>query len=67
MGSCASDVFRVLFCGEEFNWGYKFTKEALQDDADIVVSESSWLSCLEQALVVSNQDQQGADAACFNH
>lgn len=37
MGSCASDVFRVLFCGEEFDWGYKFTKEALQDDTDIVV------------------------------
>ncbi|BDA43435.1 Glyoxylate reductase [Coccomyxa sp. Obi] len=38
MGSCTSDVFRVLFCGEEFNWGYKFTKEALQDDANIEVS-----------------------------
>ncbi|EIE22438.1 hypothetical protein COCSUDRAFT_37061 [Coccomyxa subellipsoidea C-169] len=38
MGSCAVDVFRVLFCGQEFNWGYKFTKEALQDDAEIEVS-----------------------------
>ncbi len=38
MGSCTLDIFRVLFCGEEFNWGYRFTKEALQDDADIEVS-----------------------------
>ena len=25
-------VFRVLFCGEEFRWGYQFSKEALADD-----------------------------------
>lgn len=29
--------FRVLFCGEEFPWGFEFTRQALADDADIEV------------------------------
>ena len=28
----AQEPFQVLFCGEEFPWSYRFTKEALQDD-----------------------------------
>lgn len=50
MGACATDVFRVLFCGEEFHWGYKFTKEALQEDAGIVVRCAACEACVFCAL-----------------
>lgn len=29
--------FRVLFCGEEFPWGFEFTRQALEGDADFEV------------------------------
>ncbi len=53
MGSCAVDVFRVLFCGQEFNWGYKFTKEALQDDAEIEVRLSGWHACIKHCMLLN--------------
>ena len=34
------NVFRVLFCGEEFAWGYRFSKEALQYDPAFEASPS---------------------------
>ena len=29
--------FRVLFCGETFPWGFEFTRQALESDADFEV------------------------------
>lgn len=36
----ATDGFCVLFCGQEFHFGFQFTKEALEGDPDITVSLS---------------------------
>ena len=33
--------FRVLFCGEEFPWGFEFTRQALEGDADFEVCSAS--------------------------
>lgn len=31
----AKQALQVLFCGEEFTWGFKFSKEALDGEPDI--------------------------------
>lgn len=39
----AQEPFQVLFCGEEFPWSYRFTKEALQDDPGFQVGRQGHL------------------------
>ena len=38
MSTDARQVLQVLFCGEEFGWGFRFSKEALDDEPDLEVS-----------------------------
>ena len=46
MGSLAQqEPFQVLFCGEEFPWSYRFTKEALQDDPGFQVGSHRATLC----------------------
>jgi hypothetical protein len=40
------NVFRVLFCGEEFRWGYQFSKEALAGDPGFEVGCFITLDCI---------------------
>lgn len=35
MNAEAKQALQVLFCGEEFTWGFKFSKEALDAEPDI--------------------------------
>ncbi len=35
MSTGAKEALQVLFCGEEFTWGFKFSKEALDAEPDI--------------------------------
>ncbi|CAK0780981.1 hypothetical protein CVIRNUC_005244 [Coccomyxa viridis] len=39
MGSSAPRQLQVLFCGEEFTWGFRFSKEALEAEPDIEVRQ----------------------------
>ena len=34
----ARQALQVLFCGEEFGWGFRFSKEALDDEPDLEVN-----------------------------
>jgi hypothetical protein len=38
MSTDARQALQVLFCGEEFGWGFRFSKEALDDEPDLEVS-----------------------------
>ena len=35
MNTQAKQALQVLFCGEEFTWGFMFSKEALDAEPDI--------------------------------
>ena len=35
MSAGAKQALQVLFCGEEFTWGFRFSKEALEAERDI--------------------------------
>ena len=37
MSTEASQALQVLFCGEEFMWGFRFSQEALDTEPDIEV------------------------------
>ncbi len=71
--SGGSRRFRVLFCGEEFPWGFEFTREALEGDADIEVRSSSSAMSLASgvlglcAVLWVRREALGArrDANCF--
>ncbi|CAL5221445.1 g3635 [Coccomyxa viridis] len=39
MNAEAKQALQVLFCGEEFTWGFKFSKEALDAEPDIEVRQ----------------------------
>ena len=47
MGSSAPRRLQVLFCGEEFTWGFRFSKEALEAEPDIEASSVvSFAACI---------------------
>jgi hypothetical protein len=70
--SGGSRRFRVLFCGEEFPWGFEFTREALRGDADIEVCSSSSAMSSESGVpglwavlwVIRNAPGACRDAQC---
>ena len=37
MSTETSQALQVLFCGEEFRWGFRFSQEALDTEPDIEV------------------------------
>ena len=46
MGTEASQALQVLFCGEEFMWGFRFSQEALETEPDIEVKRLQLAGCI---------------------
>ena len=49
MGSRAPKQLQVLFCGEEFTWGFRFSKEALEAEPDIEASSATFCAACMMA------------------
>lgn len=55
---------QVLFCTRHFPYGFQFTKEALQDDANVEVTSHSACSCrLTSACSGNAEEGTGLDAS----